>query len=49
MSEFPETYEMSEEDKKRLKKRNRALGLSLFVFVILIGVVSYYKVMVATP
>lgn len=30
-----------------LKKRNNALGLTLLAVVILIGVVSYYKIQIA--
>lgn len=32
-----------------MKKRNRALGLSLFALVVLIAVVSYLKIDVAMP
>lgn len=29
---------------EQMKKRNRVMGLSLFAFVIILGVVSYYRV-----
>ena len=33
----------------KMKKRNRAVGLSLFAFVILLAVFSYFKVKGLTP
>ncbi|SDE22177.1 MULTISPECIES: hypothetical protein [Kordiimonas] len=34
---------------KRMKKRNRVLGLSLAAFVILVAVFSYFKIKGLTP
>ncbi len=34
---------------KAMKKRNRAVGLSLIVFVIAVGVFSYFKIKGLTP
>ncbi|WP_374764396.1 hypothetical protein [Yunchengibacter salinarum] len=34
---------------KRMKRRNRALGLALAGLVIFIGVLSYFKIDVASP
>ncbi len=34
---------------KRMKKRNRVMGLSLGAFVIIIAVVSFFKVKTGTP
>jgi len=33
----------------KMKKRNRVVGLSLFVFVIALGVISYFRVKGLTP
>lgn len=33
----------------RMRRRNRALGLALFALVIFIGVLSYFKIEVASP
>jgi len=33
----------------RVKKRNRVVGLSLFIFVIALGVISYFRVKGLTP
>lgn len=33
----------------RLKRKNKALGLALFGLVLLIGIVSYFKIDIATP
>jgi hypothetical protein len=33
----------------KMKKRNRVVGLSLLVFVILLGVVSYYRMQGLNP
>lgn len=34
---------------KRMKKRNRALGLTLGAFVIIVAIVSFFKVQTGTP
>lgn len=34
---------------KKMKKRNRVLGLSLFTFVIALGVISYFRVKGLAP
>jgi len=33
----------------KMKKRNRVVGLSLFVFVVALGVISYFRVKGLTP
>jgi len=33
----------------KMKKRNRVVGLSLFLFVIALGVISYYRVKGLAP
>ena len=34
---------------ENIKKRNRVLGLTLFIFAVALMVVSYYKIDVVTP
>ena len=34
---------------KQMKKRNLALGVALFAFVIFVGVFSYFKIKGLTP
>lgn len=38
-----------QEAKAALERRNRFLGLSLFVFVIVLGVVTYFRIKGLTP
>jgi len=33
----------------KMKKRNRVVGLSLFIFVIALGVISYFRVKGLAP
>jgi len=33
----------------KMKKRNRVVGLSLFAFVIALGVISYFRIKGLTP
>lgn len=47
MSEKPEVSKP--EVSKSVKKRNRVVGLSLFAFVIALGVISYFRVKGLTP
>ena len=47
MSEDNEQMDAAAE--ARLKRKNKALGLTLFGLVLLIGIVSFFKIDIATP
>ncbi len=40
---------LSPEAEARMKKRNRVVGLSLAVFVVALGVISYFRIKGLTP
>lgn len=42
-------HDISPDDMERMKKRNRFVGLSLAVFVIALGVISYFRIKGLTP
>lgn len=49
MTEFQPQNQFDEKDMERIKKRNRFVGLSLAVFVIALGVISYFRIKGLTP
>lgn len=49
MNEFEPQHQFDEETMERVKKRNRFVGLSLAVFVIALGVISYFRIKGLTP
>lgn len=42
-------HKVSAEDMERMKKRNKFVGLSLAVFVVALGVISYFRIKGLTP
>ncbi|MBV1901106.1 MAG: hypothetical protein KUG56_05480 [Kordiimonadaceae bacterium] len=48
-AEMPNGQEPEAQVSDSIKKRNRVVGLSLFVFVIALGVISYFRVKGLTP
>lgn len=42
--DYPEVPKYDSARHEQMKRRNRALGLALFAFVVILGVVSYYRV-----
>ncbi len=49
MTEFQPQDQFDAKDMERIKKRNRFVGLSLAVFVIALGVISYFRIKGLTP
>lgn len=49
MTEFQSQNQFDEKHLERIKKRNRFVGLSLAVFVIALGVISYFRIKGLTP
>ena len=41
--------QFDDEAMERIRKRNRFVGLSLFVFVVALGVISYFRIKGLTP
>lgn len=50
MMEFEQPQQqLDPEAAERVKKRNRVVGLSLAIFVVALGVISYFRIKGLTP